>query len=171
MRPLGRGLVLLTFRVDCGSIFSIAVHSPNQSPAGDKEAVMPALQQSKAKPAIYRFTVTDSGPHTSTREWENHRFKEWGWVSFRELQEVTGRSGTALMEQYGNMHNGWWYARYRRRWNHPLLLVLKTDTPKTYDSFTWEPGHRLADADVERITFVPAGWALQIIQDERKPTA
>ena len=129
---------------------------------------MPVLKQSKAKPAIYHFTIIEPGPHTNTREWENYRFERWGWADFQELQEVTGKSGSELLKQYGDMYNGWWFARYRRRWNHPLLLALKTDIPGKFDPFTWEQGENLAGADAERIAFVPAGWALQVIEDERK---
>lgn len=138
----------------------------NQSPTGDEEAAMPILEKAKAKPAIFQLIVGDPGPLTGMREWENQRFERWGWVDFHELQEITGKTGTEIMKQYGDdMYNGWWFARYQRRWNHPLLLALVTETLGYYHPYVWGPEWKPEyNAIVERITFVPAGWALLVIE-------
>ncbi len=127
---------------------------------------MPVLKKSKVKPAIVQFTVGDPGPLTGMREWENQRFERWGWVDFRELQEITGKTGAEIMEQYGGTYNGWWFARYQRRWNHPLLLAFTTETPGYYHAYVWGP--ELKPENAIRIAFVPAGWALLVIEDAKK---
>lgn len=135
------------------------------------------MRPKKVKPAIYEFSNDDLIVWQRAPKGE---FKEasWGWVDIKELAEIIGLPAEILLDLYWGVMRGKIFSPYHRKILNEPALVLAINQPQFgnfYEIMYFNKAvlfnfgdryHRnVCEKFLTKDVFVPAGWALAIIEE------
>lgn len=134
------------------------------------------MRPKKVKPAIYSFSSEDMVTWQMVELIGEFKELTWGWVDINELAEIIGLPAENLLFVYFEIKSGKVFHPYHRKLYGKLALSLAVNWHTDYLGYRYEimyfkkdilfsdSDHKVCKQILEKDVFVPAGWALAVLE-------